>query len=121
MNLTFEAKFVNCADAIDGEILQVTFDTIPGSQDEDDRNTPYVCISCNFEFSDSATVEWHDGNYYDGGAEIIAVTLSRTRILIKLDSGSDIDIAFHLPDKKFAQLTSFLKRMIDDDSMCFAD
>ena len=121
MNLTFEAKFVNCADAIDGEILQVTFDTIPESQNEDDRNTPYVCISCNFEFADSATIEWHDGNDYDGGAEIIAVTLSRTRILIKLDCGLDIDIAFRLPDKKFAQLTSFLRRMIDDDRMRFVD
>jgi len=119
MNLTFEAKFVNCADAIGGEILQVTFDTIPESQDEEDRNTPYVCISCNFEFSDSATVEWHDGNDYDGGAEIIAVTLSRTSISIKHNSGLDIDVTFRLPDKEFAQLTSFLRRMIDDDCTFF--
>ncbi len=121
MTLTFEAKLVSCADAIDGEILQVTLDTIPESQDENERSTPYVLISRNFEFPDSATVEWHDGSDYDGGAEIVVVTLSRTRISIKLDSGSDIDVAFRLPDKKFAQLTSFLREMIDDDRICFGD
>lgn len=115
MNLNFDAQFVHCGDAMDGEILQVSFDTIPESQGEGKRTTPYVLISCNFEFYDSATIEWHDGSDYNGGVEIIAVTLSRTRILIKLDSGLEIDIAFHLHDKEFAQLTSFLKRMIDID------
>ncbi len=115
MNLNFDAKFVHCSDAMDGEILQVSFDTIPESQHEDERTAPYVLISCNFEFSDSATIEWNDGRDYNGGAKIIAVTLSRTRISIKLDRELDIDIAFRLPDKEFAQLTSFLKRMIDVD------
>ncbi|MFZ1548236.1 MAG: hypothetical protein WAT12_14250 [Candidatus Nitrotoga sp.] len=121
MNLIFDAKFVHCGDAMDGEILQVSFDTIPESQHEDERTTPYVLISCNFEFSDSATIEWHDGNDYNGGAEIVVLTLSRTSISIKLDSGLDIDITFRLPDKEFAQLTSFLRRMIDDDCICFVD
>lgn len=121
MTLAFEAKYISCADAMDGEILQVTFDTISEDQDEDGRRTPYVLISCNFEFYDSVTVECHDGRDYDGGAEIFAVTLSRTRILIKLDQELDIDVTFYLSDKKFTQLTSFLKRMIDADRICFTD
>src|SRR6266542_1714493 len=64
MTLAFEAKFVDCADAIGGEILQVSFDTVPSSRAEDDRCTPYVLISRNFEFPGSATVEWHDGKDY---------------------------------------------------------
>lgn len=121
MTLTFEAKLVSCVDAIDGEILQVTFDTIPESQDEDERSTPYVLISRNFEFSDSASVEWHNGNNYDGGSEIVVVTLSRTSILIILDSGFDINVGFRLPDKKFAQLKSFLGEMLDNDRICIID
>ena len=121
MNLIFDAKFVYCGDAMDGEILQVSFDTISETQHEDERSTPYVLISCNFEFSDSATIEWYNGSDYNGGAEIVDLTLSRTRISIKLDSGLVINIAFHLSDKEFAQLTSFLRRIIDDDCICFVD
>ncbi len=121
MTLTFEANYVSCADALGGEILQVTFDTRPASQDEDGRNTPYILLSRNFEFPDSTAIEWHDGSDYDGGAEIVAVTLDRTRIAISLDSGFDIDVAFHLTDKKLTQLTSFLTRMIDDDRINFVN
>lgn len=120
MTLAIEAKYVSCVDAIEGKILQVNFDTVPASHDEDERSTPYVLISRNFEFSDSATIEWHDGHDYDGGAEIVSMTLSRGRVLIKLDPELDFNVAFRLSDKKFAKLTSFLRRMIDD-RICFAD
>ena len=71
MTLAFKASSVSCSSAIGGEILQVCFDTMPESKDEDERGTPYVLISRNFEFPGSATVEWHDGSDYDGGAEIV--------------------------------------------------
>ena len=120
MTLAFEAKFVNCADAIDGEILQVSFDTVQESQDEDERSTPYVLIGRNFEFPGSATIEWLDGHDYDGGAEIVSMTLRRDRVSIKLDRELDFDVTFRVADKKFAKLTSFLRRMIDD-CICFTD
>ena len=114
MTLAFEAKFVDCADAIGGEILQVRFDTVPSSHDEDERCTPYVLISRNFDFPDSATVEWHDGKDYDGGAEITSVSLKRDRVCIKLERDLGFEVAFHLQDRKFARLRTSLKRMIDD-------
>ena len=113
MKLAFEAKFVDCGDAIDGEILQLSFDTVPSSHDAGERCTPYVLISRNFEFSDSATVEWHDGLDYDGGAEIKSLLLRRDRVFIKLDRDLELEVAFHVPDKKFATLKSFLSTMID--------
>src|SRR5258708_11336273 len=113
MTLAFESRFVSCNDAIDGEILQVTFDTLSSSRTEEGRKTPYVLISRNFEFTDSATIEWHDGRGYDGGAEIVTMTLKRDRMLIELDRDLDIDVSFRLSAAKFATLTSFLKRMID--------
>jgi len=40
MTLAFKAKFVGCADAIGGEIMQVSFDTKSEGEDEDERRTP---------------------------------------------------------------------------------
>ena len=114
MTLAFEAKFVDCSDAIGGEILQVSFDTVSGSHEEDKRSTPYVLISRNFEFPDSATVEWHDGENYDSGAEITSMSLQRNRVSIRLDRDLGFEVSFRVPDKKFAKLKSFLRRMIDD-------
>jgi hypothetical protein len=113
MTLAFEAKFVSCADAVGGEILQVSFDTVPTSEDENERSTPYVLISRNFELPGSATIEWHNGDDCDGGAEIISTILTRDRILIKLDRDLDFDVSFRIADRKFAKLTSYLRRMVD--------
>ena|ERR1051326_6558745 len=112
--LTFQAKFVRCSDAIGGEILQVCFDSVPESQDEDDRSTPYVLISRDFEYPGSTTIEWHDGHNYDGGAEIVSMTLSRDRVSIKLDRELDFDVGFGISGGKFAKLKSFLRAMIGD-------
>jgi hypothetical protein len=113
MTVTFEAKFVSCADAIGGEILQVTFDTLPTGKDEEERRSPYVLISRNFEFPGSPTIEWFSGNDHNGGAEITSLALTRERVLIKLDRDLDFDVSFRLPDRQFARLASFLKRMIN--------
>ena|SRR5436190_68500 len=114
MTLAFEAKLVECRDAIGGEHLQVSFDTVSASDDEDERSTPYVLISRNFEFPGTATVEWHDGQEHDGGAEINTMSLQRDRVSIKLNRDLELDVAFRVPDKKFAKLKSFLREMIDD-------
>jgi hypothetical protein len=114
MTLALKASSVSCSSAIGGEILQVCFDTMPESKDEDERDTPYVLISRNFEFPGSATVEWHDGSGYDGGAQIVLVTLTRERALIKLDRDMEIDVSFSLGDRRFAQLNSYLRRMLDE-------
>ncbi len=113
MRLAFEAKFVNCTDAIDGEILQLSLDTVPASHHEDERCTPYVLISRNFEFPGAATVEWYDGQNYDGGAEIRSLNLRKDRVSIKLDRDFELEVVFRVTDKKFARLKSFLSRMID--------
>ena len=114
MTLVFDATRIDCAGALGGEILQVNFDTAPEDQDEAQRSTPYVIISRNFEFPGSAAIEWHDGHDYDGGAEILAVTLKRARITLCVNRKLNFEVTFHLPDKKFKKLTSFLRKMMDD-------
>ena len=96
MTLAFDATSVDCADALDGQIIHVGFDSVPDDRDESERTTPYVLISRNFEFPDPATIEWNDGHHYDGGAEIISVTLKRTRISIRVDRDLDFDVSFRL-------------------------
>jgi hypothetical protein len=120
MTLTFEAKFVDCGDAIEGEIIQVSFDTIPGTHAEEERRSPYLLLSRNFEFSDAATAEWHDGQNYDGGAEIASMTLRRNRVVVKLDRDLEFEVAFRVSDKKFRTLKSFLRRLMDD-RVCTVD
>jgi hypothetical protein len=113
MRLSFEAKFVDCVDMIDGEILQVTFDTLPPSYDEVERRDPYVLISRNFEFPGSARVEWHDGIDYDGGAEIKEMVLKRERVSAALEGEVELDVTFRISDKKFAKLKSYLESMLE--------
>ena len=120
MTLVFDATRIDFADALGGEILQVNFDKAPEDQDEAQRSTPYVLISRNLEVSDSATIEWYDGHDYDGGAEILSVTLKRTRITLFVNRELNFEVTFHLPDKKFKKLTSFFRRIMDD-RICFAD
>jgi len=113
MTVAFEAKVVSCVDAIGGEILQVTFDTLEPGKNEDERRSPYVLISCNFEFPRTPTIEWFSGNDYDGGADITSLALTRDRVLIKVDRDLDFDVNFRLPDRQFKRLDSFLRRMVD--------
>ncbi|MEA3212444.1 MAG: hypothetical protein QOE70_5501 [Chthoniobacter sp.] len=113
MTLAFRAKYVSCADAIGGEILQVCFDTVRESEDITERSTPYVLISRNFEFPDSPTIEWHDGTDCDGGAEIASLTLTRDRASMKLDRDLDIDVSFCIGDRGFGKLKTYLRRMLD--------
>jgi hypothetical protein len=40
--------------------------------------------------------------------------LRRTRITIRVDQELDFEVTFHLPDKKFKKLTTFLRKMMDD-------
>ena len=62
MNLAFHAEFVDCSEALGGDLLQVTFDTTPPELDRDQRKSPYVLVSRLFEFPGPVTVEWDDGS-----------------------------------------------------------
>ena len=110
--LSFTAKDVSCTEAIDYQIMQVMFDTVCEGGDEDTRDTPYVLIGQDFDFPGPATIEWHDGREYDGGARIRSVTLARDRVVIKLDRGLEMDVGFSVGKRKYAQLRDYLGRIV---------
>jgi hypothetical protein len=113
MKLCFEAEQVGCVEMLDGDILQVTFDTLPPSPDEVERRSPCVMISRNFEFPGAATVEWHDGVEYDGGAEITAIVLKRERVSATLNRDLVFDVTFRISDETFTTLKSYLESMLE--------
>lgn len=70
-NINFKACEVEYNEAIDGEIIQITFDEDP-EQDPFNRTKCYVMISQNYEFPGTPNVEWHDGESDDGGSEVLS-------------------------------------------------
>lgn len=100
--------------------MLVFFDTIHEHDDENAWDTPYVCINKDFECPGPPSIEWFDGHDGDGGQDVVSVELSRNRILIKLDRGLKIEVSFEVEDQQFNLLTSFMKRMLDDDILVTA-
>ena len=80
-------------------------------ESESDRNTPYFFLSVNYEFDDRVSVEFHDGQGYDGGS-IQSVELWRTRMVAELKQGSDFDISFAISDDSFQELCHYLGIML---------
>jgi len=114
MKLSFHAPYVKCTDAMDGEIVWVSFDTILADNEtaEDNRKTPYVGISRNFEFPGPAGIDWHDGNDCEGGGAIKSAVLEGNRIFIIVESGNTIEITFRLNHVQFKELEESLQPML---------
>jgi hypothetical protein len=114
MNLSFYAPFVECTNALDREIQQVLFDTVNDDADdsEDRRQSPYVLIGQNFEFTGPAEIEWHDGEDYDGGATIQSAVLEPTCIHFSLDESRTIMVTFEIQTQQFQELQKYLKNIL---------
>ena len=115
LNLSFNAPYVDCTNALDWEIQQVVFDTMnEGADDsEENRDSPYVLISRNFEFPDSASIEWYYGNEYDGGHTIHSAMLQRNQIQINFDDDRIIKILFDLNETRFEELSRYLQNILN--------
>ena len=116
--IQFTAATVECSEAIDWEIVQVIFDTMDSSFKEENRTSPYLMISANFEFSDGIQIEYHDGEDYAGDS-LGRIDLWRNRVVAISGCGHEFDIAFELTDDAFAQLREYLKVLLRSD--CFRD
>lgn len=101
--------------------MQVAFDTVGFDADEDARQTPYVLISRLFEFPGRATIEWHDGCDYDGGAQIVGARLRRTGVSIWLNRPLEIEVGFQVSDGEHEELRSFLASMLGNCMRCMKE
>ena len=116
--IQFTATTVQCSEAIDWEIVQVTFDTMDPSFDEENRTTPYLLISANFEFGERVQIEYQDGKDYEGDS-LNRIDLWRNRIFAISGRECEFDVAFELSDEAFAELREYLKVLQRSD--CFRE
>jgi len=117
MTIAFKTKYNDCADAIDGEILQITFDSVTESQDWKHRKDPFLLIGQNFKIPGLPAIEWHDGNDYDGKAEVQKLSLSQTNLNIDTDRDIDFSLTLFVLDKEFPLLSDFLKRIFGNSDI----
>ena len=116
--LQFTATTVESSEAIDWEIVQVNFDTMDPSFDEENRTTPSLLVSANFEFSERVQIEYHDGKDYAGDS-LNRIDLWRDRVFAISGRGCEFNIAFELSDEAFAELREYLKVLQRSD--CFRE
>jgi hypothetical protein len=106
--IQFTAATVQCSEVIDWEIVQVNFETIDPSFQDENKTTPYLSILANFEFSESVQIEYLDGKDHEGDS-LNRIDLWRNRIFAISGRGCEFDITFELSDEEFAELRKYLK------------
>jgi hypothetical protein len=108
-NIHFKACEVEYNEAIDGEIVQITFDEDP-EQDPFNRTKCYVMISQNYEFPGTPNVEWHDGESDDGGSEVLSYRLNSDLFELTTTDGVAFRVQHDCRGKTFIKIQEFLQR-----------
>ena len=107
--IQFTASEVEYNEAIDGEIVQISFDEDP-NKDPFNGNKCNVSISQNYEFPGKPTIEWHDGENDDGGAEIKHYELTDNILKVQTNAGISFKVHHHCSSKVLKLIKSFLQR-----------
>ncbi len=108
-NINCKSSEVEYNEAIDGEIVQISFDEDPG-QDLFDRTKCYVMISRNYEFPETPTVEWHDGESDDGESEVLRCRLNIDLFELTTTDEVTFRVQHDYRGKTFTQIQEFLQR-----------
>ena len=108
-NIYFKACKVEYNEAIDGEIIQITFDEDP-DQDPFNRTKCYVMISQNYEFPGTPNVEWHDGESDDGGSEVLSYRFNSDIFELTTNDGVTFRVQHDCIGKTFTKIQEFLQR-----------
>ena len=110
MTIEFYATKVSYAEALDGEITQVTFEEA-GDSDSHHPTKLYLHFSVNYEFgSRIPTAEWFDGSDTNGGVEIELFSVGESRSKIKLENGHLFEISYAPNPPVVNNIRSFLAR-----------
>jgi hypothetical protein len=107
--IAFKASEVLYNEAIDGGIVQVSFDEDP-DQNSVNETKCYLMLSRNYEFPGSPTVEWHDGKEYDGGSEVLEYKLTSEVFELITNDGLKFSIQHDCQEKIYVQIEKFLRR-----------
>jgi hypothetical protein len=78
------AVTVQCSEAIDWEIVQVTFDTEASDFDEENRTSEYLLLSANFEFGNDVQIEFD--LRFDLSDDAFCELREHLKVLLRYDS-----------------------------------
>ena len=108
MSIEFFASVVEYREALDGEIVQVSFQ---GYSEQDPLKTIklFFSISQNYEFPGKPTLEWFDGKNQTGGAEVFEYNLTSSLFELKTMDDLVFRIRHNCPKKVLTQIQDFLK------------
>jgi hypothetical protein len=112
MKIIFKAEKVDYSEALDGDLIQVTFEQ---RDSEDYINDPpiYVSISVLYEFPPyEPSIEWYDGSEFNGGIEIESYELKNGYFEINLENGDSFEIDFEVDKTTFKNIESFLSDIL---------
>ena len=108
MHLNFTAKSTSYAEALGGDIIQLTFEEYE-SEDIYNPTALYLLISINYEFPPfTPSVEWFDGNEENGGAEILNYKIINNSLQLWLNNNLSFDISFSVNEETFKNIEEFL-------------
>jgi len=111
MHLNFTSKITSYNKAIDGEIIQVSFEEYE-TEDAFNQTALYLLLSMSYEFTTfKPTIEWFDGRECNGGAEILNYKITRNTFQLWLNNGLSFDVSFKTNETTYKNIESFLKRI----------
>lgn len=112
MNLRFKAEDVTYLDAIDGEIVQISFN----EKKDDDRfnsKTKYLIFSVSYEFEPiEPSIEWFDGNECDGGSEVTKYSFTKNSLKVWLENGLSFDVSYLIDDDIYTKIGTFFNNVM---------
>jgi len=112
MHIKFTAHDVSFREAIDGEIVQISFEE-DGDDDPISPSKYYFHISVNYEFPPIIpSVGWFDGSESNGGATILNYKIDRNSIQLWLDNDMSFDIDFKIEDTLFNDIYNFITNLL---------
>lgn len=110
--MEFTAKYVSYEEALDGDIIQVSFDEY---EDDDPFNPTALSLgfSINYEIP-PRVIEfvWCDGEKYDGGVKAQKYSLSKNELVVLLDTGDTIKVNFSCDKRTYEKIETLLNREI---------
>jgi len=110
MHLNFTSKITSYNEAIDSEIIQVSFEEYE-NEDAFNQTALYLLLSISYEFPPfEPNIEWFDGEKFDGGAKALNYVLGRESIQLWLDNGISFDIKHKADKKTYSKIKQFLAR-----------
>lgn len=111
MNISFIAKEVEYTEALDGDIIQISFDEDP-SGDPFNKTTSCIVIQQNYEFPNGLSFQWNDGNNNEGASDIFSYVITNEVLELKTTDGLYFKIKHNCKKETLKQIVEFLEREI---------